>query len=483
MGASDTVKRKSIPVSIMCASEKERHLDQTVMRPFRAAVESTGHSIYWTDTTGTIEYVNPAFEEQTGFSAEEAIGSNANILQSGVHGDLFYERLWDTILSGDVWQGEIINERKSGERYVVKQTISPITDDEGDITRFVAVNEDVSDLREAQERVERERDRFADLFDAVPVPLVLTHLEQDDPVIKQANQAFRDKFGFTGRELGGASLDRLIVDDADTAEAQEINDRLTQGERARREVTRQAADGEYRTFILNATPLDGERDELLATYIDITDRKQLEDELRDRTEELQDFANVVSHDLRNPLNVAKGHVDLIAAESDNPQIERIQNAHARMEELIENILMLASQGETIDETEPVSLDDCVSRTWKTVATQGADLEIETEQTVAADENRLRQLFGNLFRNAIEHGGNDVTITVGDLNNGFYVADDGSGIRAEERDQVFEAGHTSSETGTGLGLSIVKEIADAHNWTVSATDSSEGGARFEITGVQ
>ncbi|MDL0132143.1 histidine kinase dimerization/phospho-acceptor domain-containing protein, partial [Halobacterium salinarum] len=97
-----------------------------------------------------------------------------------------------------------------------------------------------------------------------------------------------------------------------------MNDRLTQGERVRREVTRQAADDESRTFILNATPLDGERDELLATYIDITDRKQLEDELRDRTEELQDFANVVSHDLRNPLNVAKGHVELIAAESDNP---------------------------------------------------------------------------------------------------------------------------------------------------------------------
>ncbi len=108
---------------------------------------------------------------------------------------------------------------------------------------------------------------------------------------------------------------------------------------------------------------------------------------------------------------------------------------------------------------------------------------DTSATAKADENRLRQLFGNLFRNAIEHGGNDVTITVGDLDDGFYVADNGSGIPDEERDQVFEAGHTSAETGTGLGLSIVKEIADAHDWTVSATESSEGGARFEIIGVQ
>ncbi|MDL0132121.1 HAMP domain-containing sensor histidine kinase, partial [Halobacterium salinarum] len=155
----------------------------------------------------------------------------------------------------------------------------------------------------------------------------------------------------------------------------------------------------------------------------------------------------------------------------------------RMEELIENILMLASQGKTVDETEPVSLDDCVSRTWKTVATQEADLEIETERTVAADENRLRQLFGNLLRNAIEHGGNDVTITVGDLEDGFYVADDGSGIPVEERPHVFKAGHTSAETGTGLGLSIVKEIVDAHDWAIDVTESSDGGARFEITGVQ
>ncbi|MFD1644027.1 PAS domain-containing protein [Halohasta litorea] len=118
-----------------------REPDKTTIRPFREAVENTGHSIYWTDTTGTIEYVNSAFEDQTGYSAEEAVGNNANILQSGVHDDRFYERLWDTILAGNVWEGEITNTRKSGERYVAKQTISPVTDDTGDIVRFVAINE------------------------------------------------------------------------------------------------------------------------------------------------------------------------------------------------------------------------------------------------------------------------------------------------------------------------------------------------------
>jgi len=122
----------------------------TDVRVFQEAVESTGHAIYWTDTTGRIEYVNPAFKEQTGYTADEAIGNNANLVQSGVHSEQFYERLWDTILNGDVWKGQIINERKNGERYVVKQTISPVTDDDGEILRFVAVNEDITDLRESQ---------------------------------------------------------------------------------------------------------------------------------------------------------------------------------------------------------------------------------------------------------------------------------------------------------------------------------------------
>ncbi|WP_096391531.1 sensor histidine kinase [Halopenitus persicus] len=481
----------------MDATGDERESPRTV-RSFREAVESTGHSIYWTDTTGTIEYVNPAFEEQTGYTAAEAVGNNANILQSGVHDDRFYERLWDTILAGETWEGEIINQRKDGERYAVKQTISPVTDETGDIVRFVAINEDITDLRESQEQLKRQRDRLADLLDAVPVPLVLVDLEDGDPVVKQVNRRFTETFGYAATELGGSSLDAFIADASDADRAREINDRLQRGDRVRREVTRTTADGDRRTFLFTGSPLGEEGDEVLATYIDVTDRKRTTEELERKTETLEEFASMVSHDLRNPLNVAMGHLDILAAEYDDPHIEPVRRAHARMQELIENLLMLAKQGRRVDEVETVPLADCATESWDTVETTNAALRFERSRTVRADRNRLRQLFGNLFRNAVEHsstsprshargdavehGDADVTITVGATDDGFYVEDDGPGIPEDERGEVFEAGHTTAADGTGLGLSIVQEIVDAHGWTIGVTEGTDGGARFEITGV-
>jgi len=500
---------------------------------FREAVENAGHSIYWTDLTGRIEYVNPAFEEQTGYTAEEAVGNNANILQSGVHDARFYEDLWDTILSGEVWEGEIINKRKNGERYVANQTISPVTDSEGEVVRFVAVNEDITELRASQEQLERQRDRFAALLGAVPVPLVIVDLDGDEAVVEQENRALREAFGFTDDDLAGLPLDQFIVAEGDATEAHDVNERLREGEDVHRKVTRSDTSGERRTFLLHATPFGDDGTEALATYTDITDLERTREELRRRTEELEDFANVVSHDLRNPLNVAMGHLDMLADADghENQHVDTIRSALSRMQELIENILMLARQGRSIDETEPVALAACVSNAWETVDTADATLDVETARTVEADKSRLRQLFANLVRNSvehgstgdrnasrsedsaehgstgnrtesddsvehgstgnqnptssgdpIEHGGEDVTVTVGDYSEGFYVADDGPGIPEDEREQVFEPGHTSAELGTGLGLSIANEIADAHGWDIDVTESDEGGARFEISGV-
>lgn len=468
----------------MTSTPDTADLSTSELRVFREAVESTGHVIYWTDTLGRIEYVNPAFEDQTGYTEEEAIGHNANILQSGVHGDQFYERLWETILNGNVWKGQLTNERKDGERYIVKQTISPVTDADGEIVRFVAVNEDITALRESQEKLQRERNRFANLLDAVPVPLVIAAFDGDELEVEQANQAFDDTFGFTDSQLKETSLDDLIADKAESARAHKINERVRDGERVRREVTRQTADGDQRTFLLTATAFGSEpHEESLATYLDITDLKHAQEELRQRTEELENFVNVVSHDVRNPLNVASGHLDLLAAEHEGPHVETIRDAHERIQELIENTLMLARQGKTIDDITPIAIDACVESSWRMVETANATLDVETTKTVAADGGRLRQLFGNLIRNAVEHGGEEVTITVGDLEDGFYVADNGPGIPADEREQVFETGHTSTQSGTGFGLSIVKEIVDAHGWEISVTESKSGGACFEIVDVE
>jgi signal transduction histidine kinase len=131
---------------------------------------------------------------------------------------------------------------------------------------------------------------------------------------------------------------------------------------------------------------------------------------------------------------------------------------------------------------PTDLAAIVSICWRNIDTADATLVTDVDRAIHAEESRLKQLFENLVRNAVEHGGDDVTIIVGELPDGFYVEDDGPGIPEGERHEVFDAGYSTNDEGTGFGLNIVKQVADAHDWRVRITESSEGGARFEITGV-
>ncbi|WP_277554933.1 sensor histidine kinase [Halobaculum limi] len=208
-----------------------------------------------------------------------------------------------------------------------------------------------------------------------------------------------------------------------------------------------------------------------------------EHELERQNERLDEFASVVSHDLRNPLNVAQGRTELLGDDCDSPHLSHIETAHDRMEVLIEDLLALARSGRSVGETEPIRLAPTVRAVWQTIDGGGSLAVGDDVGTVVADDSRLRQLFENLFRNAVDHAGDGVIVTVGRIKapnrEGFYVADDGPGIPPADRGQVFERGHTTADDGTGFGLAIVAEVASVHGWSVSVTDSVDGGARFEV----
>ncbi len=262
-------------------------------------------------------------------------------------------------------------------------------------------------------------------------------------------------------------------------------------------------DGEKRCFDVLITELDGEGATGRVSLIhDVTERERRKQTLEERTAELrrqndqlEDFAGIVSHDLRNPLNVADGAIELARRNEQFEYLDRAENAHERMETIIEDVLTLARQGQTVDETESVSLCAVAAEAWATVDTAEASLDCRADAEFEADRNRLLRLFENLFRNCVEHGGDDVAVTVGTIVDGpdgddrspdslwgFYVEDDGPGIPEDQRDAVLEQGFTTSEEGTGLGLSIVSTVADAHGWEIDVTESATGGARFEITGL-
>lgn len=205
-------------------------------------------------------------------------------------------------------------------------------------------------------------------------------------------------------------------------------------------------------------------------------------ELERQNHRLNEFASIVSHDLRNPLGVAKGRTELAIEDCDSQDLDIVITALDRMDQIIDRTLTLAREGQIVGETEPVALEDLIQACWRNIERADATLVIDNAPTVRADPDRLPHLFENLFRNAVEHGGPSVEIEVGRLPTGFYVQDDGAGIAEDKREHVLEAGHSSAAEGTGLGLGIVREIAQAHEWTVAVTESESGGARFEFTGI-
>jgi signal transduction histidine kinase len=243
-------------------------------------------------------------------------------------------------------------------------------------------------------------------------------------------------------------------------------------------------------------------------------RIESEAELRASNDRLERLISFVSHDLRNPLNVAEGRLELAEAECASDHLQSVDTALQRMDVLIDDLLALAREGTAAVDLEPLALRSVAERSWAHVATGDATMEVASSRLIRADAGRLTQLFENLFRNSVEHGstgnrtatpssdsvepgstdarsqvrensvehGDDVTVTVGVLDDGFFVADDGAGIPPERRGDVFDVGYSSAGTGTGFGLAIVHEIAETHGWDVTLSESADGGARFEFTGV-
>jgi len=311
-----------------------------------------------------------------------------------------------------------------------------------------------------------------------------------DGKFRFVNDRVAEVTGYDPEELLEMSIWDLVHED-DRERVREFVARRENGEGTPHyELRIRTKSGEIRHFEMSvqAIAYDGDTAHL-GSARDVTERRKRKRTVERQNERLREFTSVVSHDLRNPLNVAQGHFELARETGDPEHFEKTERALDRMESLIEELLELARQGKAVDETDRVGLEAVVRRAWASVSTGEASLAVAGELgQIDADENRLRELLENLFRNSIDHGGPDVTVEVGALGgpaepdrtaDGFYVDDDGPGITESEREVVFEHGYTTAEDGSGLGLTIVDNIVDAHGWDVAVRDGDEGGVRFEI----
>lgn len=331
-------------------------------------------------------------------------------------------------------------------------------------------------------------DEYWELLEGLPDPHVV--VDEEGTVIF-ANSGFDEYVG--PKDAIGSPFPSLLYSE-DRDDVWEVLDTVAAdpGSVTEFEFRTQRSDGDWRVLeaigrhLTDTGPVTG----TVVAMRDITDRKQRERELEKENDRLDEFASIVSHDLRNPLQVAKLHLESIDGHDSGTTIGKIRRSHDRMEEIIDNVLALARHGEGVAETDDVSLRAVSEAAWETVDTKEMELVFGEDLTLRADPPRLQQLLENLFRNAAEHAGPTATVTVGKRDlmvtstraqppAGFFVADDGPGLPVDEGETVFDSGFSTESSGTGFGLAIVKQIAEAHDWRVTVGDSLDGGARFEF----
>ncbi|MBP2251007.1 PAS domain S-box-containing protein [Halarchaeum solikamskense] len=394
----------------------------------------------------------------------------------------------DAIEAGDSVDVEARFQRRDGgvRRFRIR---GEPTLDGGEVVALRGAVQDITEQKHREQELRDEQQFVQSIYNALPDPLYAFDTN-GDPI--RWNVRLEEITGYTGDDIRGMSVtDFVPADEAETV-AEKFQRVLEDEASVTFESAIRTRDGERLPYEFTGGPLKDANGELVGvTGIgrDIQARKERERELQERNERLNEFASIVSHDLQTPLNVVEGRVELAREECDSEHLDQIDTALDRMTRILEDVLWLAREGRDIGSTEPVALRSAVESAWNLVSesADGAELRYADDEgglrTIRADSDRLSQLLENLLGNAVEHGGDDVTITVGGLDDGFYVEDDGPGIPTEKRERLFEMGYSTSEGGTGFGMSIVKQVADAHGWDVRVTDGSESGARFEITGVE
>lgn len=507
------VVRKSITRETVAGS---RHFDWQVIPVDATTIESTDHAFaIYTDITERFERKRALAESEDRYRTLLAMAPNPIVIYSASE-EIIYANDEAVELFGAETEEEVLgltphdfgpfdsrdelDERlhrlveekqevppneltildRDGREKTVLVASSPITYEGESAIQTVAT--DITEQKEREREVDETARQLQGVLDNVEAAIWIRDL---DHRVKVVNQNYRDLFGIdesvnlVGRRPSEVhpedvaaqfrENDRRVIDQEEPIEFEEVVDTV-EGKR---------------TYLTRMVPLsdDGQLYATCGVATDITELKRNQEELERINDQLEGVASIVSHDLQTPLAVASGQLELAREEHDNENLEAIKRSHDRMEALIEDILTLARKGQRVGELESVSLTELVEASWGIVETADATLAIETETSVRADTSRLQQLLENLIRNAVEHGGSGVKVTVGDLDDGFFVEDTGPGIPPEKREDVFEEGFTMSAEGTGFGLTIVKEIADGHGWDVIVTEGAEGGARFEFVGVE
>ncbi|MGM0398193.1 MAG: PAS domain S-box protein [Halobacteriota archaeon] len=460
--------------------ERKRRLER-----YETIVEVSGDPVYTLDEDGIVTFANEALATVIDRDLDGIIGRPVTEMMKDEYverGNALIKELLDAEeLTWGTFEMDV--ETAGGETLTFENHVALLPYDES-FSGTVGVLRDVTDRKRREEALQEERDRLNAVFETIPEPIAHVRFEGDEPIVVDVNTPFVETFGMAVEDLNERSINDVIVPESVLDEARAIDTSADSTDFVERTVQRKTDDG-VRDFVLRATRFDvsdGDRESIVA-YLDITEQKERQRELERQNDRLDQFASLVSHDLRNPLNVASGRVELAQEDCDSPHLSHVTTALDRMEELIQNLLRLAKYGDPVTDEVELGLDSIARTSWENVDTgEGATLDVTADCAFVGNHARVQSLFENLFRNAIDHCDADVSVRVTPIDGGFAIEDDGPGLPDDDID-VFEGGVSTDPEGTGFGLHIVDEIVEAHGWTISTASGIDGGARFEITGVE
>ncbi len=480
---------------------------QASLLKLSSAIEQTADAVIVTDSQGVIEFVNPAFETLTGYSAAEAMGKTPALLKSGQHKREFYADLWQIILAGKPFHGEFVNKKKNGELFIEAKTIAPIRDVEGKITHFISTGRDITHQKEAENILALERERLSITLQGLADGVITT---DDTGQIVLMNPAAESLTGWDQ----AAALGQMIGQVFKSAEGEEQLDQIICALAAEGSAPFEESELDLATRAGSQVPVEFSVSQLrgpdgalmgnVVVFHDISAKKQLDIE-RVRTQKMESLGTLaggLAHDFNNFLMTIMLNIGTARLKIDDPAVlkllEDAETSVDRAKGITQQLLTFSRGGEpvkTLMDLRPLITESSLFALRGTAVTARIDLPAELP-LVEADSGQLNQVISNLVINAVHAmpKGGQLKITAraehmgakavrGDRAPGLYievlVADEGVGISPGIIDSIFDPYFTTRSTGSGLGLSSCYSIIEKHGGWITVESEVDRGSTFRF----
>lgn len=481
----------------------------------QAALDAAANMIVITSRDGIIEYVNPAFCETTGYRVDEVIGQKANNLNSGIHDAAFYQTMWQTVLQGKPWEGELSNRRKDGSIYQEQMTITPIIE-EGVISHFVAIKRDITEEVHTRTRLKlvetaiQQIEQGIFITDARPTA-------QQGPVIQYVNAGFSRITGITSEEAIGQRTEILRGPESDPLKIARFIAALTAGNRISLEMNYRRKDGTPYIAELHYSPVhdaQGQVSHFIGLLSDIGPRKEAEEALRNARDQAletsrlkSEFLSTMSHEIRTPMNGIIGMTDLLLDTPLNPEqldfTGIVRDSANALLTIINDILDFSKieAGKLDIEITDFSPLQVVEGTVELLVAKAREKNLalmsfvdpSLPQRLRGDPTRLRQVLLNLISNAVkftDRGTIELSAQCEQTGDAprvrFEVRDTGIGISAATQHRLFQSftqadsSTTRKYGGTGLGLAISKRLVELMDGEIGVISTEGKGSTFWFT---